>query len=123
MRPCRLKCVRHELQPKIVLFALRLTLLGRGPLHHAIVSNRESFRGQLSASIGEASSDMAWLEKVRIKVTAPLDLARLAERDDPIGLLIRTLESLEADQATLKELAKSVLTELEPKASCGIARG
>jgi hypothetical protein len=58
---------------------------------------------------------MAWLEKVRIKVTAPLDLARLAERDDPIGLLIRTLESLEADQATLKNLAKSVLTELEPK--------
>ena len=97
------------------ILALRLTLLGRGPLHHAIVSNRESIRAQLSASIGEASSDMAWLEKVRIKVTAPLDLARLAQRDDPIGLLIRTLESLEADQATLRELAKSVLTELEPK--------
>lgn len=97
------------------ILALRLTLTGRGPLHNAIVSNRESIRAQLSASIGEASSDMAWLEKVRIKVTAPLDLPRLAERDDPIGLLIRTLESLEADPVALEELAKFVLTDLGQK--------
>lgn len=95
--------------------ALRLTLAGRGPLHNAIVSNRESIRAQLSASIGEASSGMAWLEKVRIQVTAPLDLPRLAERDDPIGLLIRTLESLEADPLALKELAQTVLTDLGQK--------
>lgn len=95
--------------------ALRLTLTGRGPLHNAIVSNRESIRPQLSATIGEASSGMAWLEKVRVKVTAPLDLPRLAERDDPIGLLIRTLDSLEADPIALKELAESVLTDLGHK--------
>lgn len=99
------------------ILALRLTLTGRGPLHNIIVSNRESVRPQLSASIGEASAGMAWLEKVRIKVTAPLDLPRLAERDDPIGLLIRTLESLEADPVTLKELAESVLAELGQKLS------
>jgi exonuclease SbcD len=79
------------------MLALRLTLAGRGPLHHAIVSNREAIRAQLAASIGEASAGMAWLEKVRIKVTAPLDLPRLAERDDPIGLLIRSIDSLAAD--------------------------
>lgn len=95
--------------------ALRLTLTGRGPLHNAIVSNRESIRPQLSATIGDASSGMAWLEKVRVKVTAPLDLPRLAERNDPIGLLIRTLDSLEADPIALKELAESVLTDLGHK--------
>lgn len=97
------------------LLALRLTLSGRGPLHHALVANREALRAQLAASIGEASAGMAWLEKVRIKVTAPLDLARLAERDDPIGLLIRSLESLAADPATLKALAESVLADLGQK--------
>ncbi len=97
------------------ILALRLTLAGRGTLHNIIVSNRESIRAQLSASIAEASSDMAWLEKVRVKVTAPLDLARLAKRDDPIGLLIRTIESLESDPASLKELAESVLSELVQK--------
>lgn len=97
------------------ILALRLTLAGRGALHHTIVSNRESIRAQLSAAIGEASSGMAWLEKVRIKVTAPLDLPRLAERDDPFGLLIRSLKSLEADPAALKALAESVLAELGQK--------
>jgi exonuclease SbcD len=97
------------------LLALRLTLAGRGPLHHAIVSNREAIRAQLAASIGEASAGRAWLEKVRIKVTAPLDLPRLAERDDPIGLLIRSIESLEADPVMLQSLAESVLSDLGQK--------
>ncbi|MBN8449390.1 MAG: DNA repair exonuclease [Candidatus Accumulibacter sp.] len=97
------------------ILALRLTLAGRGPLHHAIVSNREAVRAQLAASIGEASAGRAWLEKVRIKVTAPLDLPRLAERDDPIGLLIRSIESLEADPVMLQSLAESVLSDLGQK--------
>lgn len=97
------------------ILALRLTLAGRGPLHHAIVSNREAIRAQLAASIGEASAGRAWLEKVRIKVTAPLDLPRLAERDDPIGLLIRSIESLEADPVMLQSLAESVLSDLGQK--------
>ncbi|MBU4500350.1 MAG: hypothetical protein KKG40_09095, partial [Gammaproteobacteria bacterium] len=95
--------------------ALRLTLTGRGPLHHAIVSNRASIRPQLAASIGEASAGMAWLEKVRIKVTAPLDLVRLAERDDPIGLLIRSLESLDTHPAARKALADAALADLGQK--------
>lgn len=97
------------------ILALRLNLVGRGPLHDVIVSNRESIRAQLFASIGEASAGMAWLEKVRIKVTAPLDLPRLAERDDPIGLLIRAIGTLEANPVALKELAESVLAELGQK--------
>ncbi|OYW36922.1 MAG: hypothetical protein B7Z35_11240 [Hydrogenophilales bacterium 12-61-10] len=95
--------------------ALRLTLTGRGPLHHAIVSNRASLRPQLAALIGDASAGMAWLEKVRIKVTAPLDLARLAERDDPIGLLIRSLDTLAADPAEMRALADSALADFWKK--------
>jgi len=97
------------------ILALRLTLEGRGPLHQAIVSNREAIRAQLSAYIGEASAGNAWLEKVRIKVTAPLDLPKLAERDDPIGLLIRSIAVLEADPEALNALAASVLGDLGQK--------
>ncbi len=105
------------------ILALRLTLMGSGPLHGAIVSNRESLRAQLSASVGEASFDMAWLEKVRIDVRAPLDLLLLAERDDPIGLLIRSLESLEMDPAALKELADPILNELAQKLPPELRKG
>lgn len=89
------------------ILALRLTLAGRGSLHHAIVSNREAIRAQLAASISEASSGNAWLEKIRIQVTAPLDLPRLKERDDPIGLLIRSISALEEDPKALNALAAS----------------
>ena len=95
--------------------ALRLSISGRGPLHKTIVANREALRAQVSASIGEASAGNAWLEKIRIKVTAPLDLARLAERDDPIGLLIRSLDTLEKEPADLKALAAVALSELRQK--------
>ncbi len=95
--------------------ALRLTISGRGSLHKTIVTNREALRAQVSASISEASAGNAWLEKVRIKVTAPLDLARLAERDDPIGLLIRSLEALEKEPADLNALAAAVLGDLRQK--------
>jgi DNA repair exonuclease SbcCD nuclease subunit len=97
------------------ILALRLTITGRGLLHNAIVSNREAIRAQISALIGEASSGRAWLEKVRVKVNAPLDLPRLAERDDPIGLLIRSIDVLEREPDTLKALAAKILADLGQK--------
>lgn len=92
--------------------ALRMTISGRGPLHKTIVTNREALRPHVSALVSEASAGNAWLEKIRLKVTAPLDLARLAERDDPIGLLIRSLEELEQDQDKLNALATVALCDL-----------
>ncbi len=97
------------------LLALRLTLTGRGPLHKSLVANREALRAQLAALVGDASGGSAWLEKVRVKVTAPLDLDRLAQRDDPIGLLIRSVNALEADPAALTALATEVLADLRQK--------
>lgn len=94
------------------ILALRLTLTGRGALHKTIVSDREAIRAHLAATIGDVSAGNAWLEKVRIKVTAPLDLIRLAERDDPIGLLIRSIDALEQDPVALNALAASVLGDL-----------
>ncbi len=95
--------------------ALRLDLQGSGPLHQTLVSDREALRAQLAAVVGEASAGCAWLEKVSIRVTAPLDLARLAERQDPIGLLIQTLDGLRADPAALQALAGPVLADLWQK--------
>ncbi len=97
------------------LLALRLTLCGRGPLHGRLVASREALRAQLAASINDASAGRGWLEKVCVEVSAPLDLARLATRDDPIGLLLRSLDALAADPGELKELAQSVLADLGQK--------
>lgn len=97
------------------LLALRLSIKGRTPLHGQLVDNPDSFRAQACAWLNEAAGGMAWLERIKLNLSAPLDLAALAERDDPFGLLVRMLDELAADPESLARLAEPALTELEQK--------
>lgn len=97
------------------LLALRLHVVGRTPLHGRLLGNPEGFRAEACAWINEASSGMAWLERTRCTVTAPLDLAALAGRDDPVGWLVRKLDELAANPAELDRLARAGLADLEAK--------
>ena len=97
------------------VLALRLVVTGRTLLHGRLVSSPEGFRAEVCAWLNEASGGMAWLEKLKLSVAAPLNLAALAERDDPIGLLIRKLDELAADPAVFAALANPILSELSLK--------
>ena len=97
------------------LLALRLSLHGRTPLHGRLADNPDSLRAEIRACLNEASGGMAWLEKIHLDLAPPLDLAALAGRDDPFGLLLRTLDELAADPAGLARLAAPALGELEQK--------
>lgn len=97
------------------VLALRLSIGGRTHLHGAIVDNAERFRAGACAWLNEASGGTAWLEKIKLSVTAPLDLAVLAERDDPFGQLVRMLDELAADPEALARLAEPALADLEQK--------
>jgi hypothetical protein len=65
--------------------------------------------------LNEASGGTAWLEKIKLSVSAPLDLAALAKRDDPFGMLLKKLDELAASPEALAILAESALSELEQK--------
>ena len=97
------------------LLALRLSIGGRTPLHGRLASGQESFRAEVCAWLNEASGGAAWLEKIKLSIAPPLDLAALAARDDPFGLLLRRLNELAADPAALARTAESALSELEQK--------
>jgi len=97
------------------LLALRFSIGGRTSLHGKLVGNPESFRADVCAWLNEASGGTAWLEKIKLSVSAPLDLAALAKRDDPFGMLLKRLDELAADPEALAKLAESVLSELEQK--------
>lgn len=97
------------------LLAVRLSIGGRSPLHGALVGSPERFRAEVCAWLNEASGGTAWLEKLRLAVTAPLDMAALAARDDPFGILLRRLDALAADPAALAGLAEIALADLEQK--------
>ncbi len=97
------------------LLALRLSISGRTALHGQLVGSSESFRADVCAWMNEASGGAAWLEKIKLSVSAPLDLAALAKRDDPFGMLLKKLDELAADPEALAKLSESVLSELEQK--------
>jgi hypothetical protein len=105
------------------LLALRLSIGGRTPLHGKLAGAPESFRAEVCAWLNEASGGIAWLEKVRLSVTAPLNLVALAERDDPFGILLRRLDELAADPEALARLAESALSELEQKIPAELREG
>ena len=97
------------------VLAVRLSITGRTPLHGHIVASPESFRAEVCAWLNEASGGRAWIEKLILSVSAPLDLAALAERDDPFGLLVRKFDELGADSVMLAALADPMLAELHLK--------
>lgn len=108
--------VQHALaQAGDRVLALRFTITGQTPLHGQLVKSPDSLRADVCAWINEASGGMAWLEKLHVAVTAPLDLAALAARDDPFGLLIRRLDELAADPAALSTLVEAQLKDLHLK--------
>jgi len=97
------------------LLALRLSVGGRTPLHGKLAGSPECFRAEACAWLNEASGGTAWLEKIKLSVSAPMDLAALAARDDPFGILLRRLDELAADPEGLARLAEATLSELEQK--------
>ena len=94
--------------------AVRLVVSGQAPLHRTLIAERERMRNEFRVAVSDAALGQAWLEQVKFKTSAPVDVARLITRDDAVGGLLRTLRALPGDQAALTELS-SELGDLKRK--------
>ncbi len=95
--------------------AVRVQVRGSGPLHRQLASQPETVEQQLRAIAIEATNARAWIEKIEFRTRPLLDLDRIAERDDPIGLLVRELHRLATDEEALRAVADEALGELRQK--------
>ncbi|MEO8754998.1 MAG: DNA repair exonuclease [Casimicrobiaceae bacterium] len=95
--------------------ALRLRIDGRTPLHARLTAHHDAMRAEVCALVNEASRGVAWLEKIELSVAAPLDLAALARRDDPVGALVRFLDAIGEDAQGQQALARVVLAEMSQR--------
>ena len=95
--------------------ATRVQVRGNGSLHQRLAADREKWEQELRAVAIEVSNGRAWIEKVEFRTRPLLDLDRIAERDDPIGLLVRELRWLATDEAALRAAADDALGELRRK--------
>lgn len=94
------------------LAAIRVRVSGASPAHELLLTHREHFTEEVRALSVDLSGE-AWLEKVELGTTS-LNRLDLRERDDAISELLRGLQGMSEDEATLRELAEE-LAELKRK--------
>ena len=61
--------------------------------------------------------------KIEFRTRPLLDLDRIAERDDPISLLVRELRRLATDEAALRAVADEALKRAAAEVAGGTPRG
>lgn len=102
--------------------AIRLRISGRGPLHKLLNDGRDDVQAELRSCAVELSGGRIWLEKILAETRPDIDMARLAQGDDPVALLLREFERLRNNPADLSTLSKEVLGELWSKLPSDLAR-
>jgi exonuclease SbcD len=103
------------------LSAIRLRVEGASAAHESLALNRESFTEEVRALTSDLSGE-AWLEKVELATLPLAQRARLREREDAMGELLRGLLGLSTDEFALAELAAE-LVELKRKLPSELREG
>jgi DNA repair exonuclease SbcCD nuclease subunit len=94
--------------------AARVSVLGATRAHAALSLNSERIEQEIRVCALDVAREAAWIEKVVLRTRALGDPLLLRERNDPMGALLRALDSLRNDQAELATLAEE-LGELRRK--------
>jgi DNA repair exonuclease SbcCD nuclease subunit len=103
--------------------AIRIRIAGSGPLHRVLAIQPETVEQQLRSAAIEASNAQVWIEKVELTTRPQLDLDRIAERDDPLGLLVRELRGLVSDDAAQGVVAEAAIRDLQQKLPVELREG
>lgn len=103
--------------------ALRVRIAGSGPLHRILAAQPETVEQQLRSAAIEASNAQVWIEKVELTTRPQLDLDRIAERDDPLGLLVRELRGLADDDVARSAVAEEAFRDLLQKLPVELREG
>lgn len=103
--------------------ALRVRIAGSGPLHRMLAAQPETIEQQLRSAAIEASNAQVWIEKVELVTRPQLDLDRIAERDDPLGLLVRELRGLATDDVARSVVAEEAFRDLLQKLPVELREG
>lgn len=91
------------------IIATRLSLVGTGKLHSALVSAPDAAVAQIRNMAIESSDGSAWVEKIKRDTRPSYDRSSLEARDDPIGELTRITKHLATTPGELQALASDEL--------------
>lgn len=90
--------------------AVRVAITGRSEAHAALTRDPEALRADLRARALALSAGRAWVEKVIVHTSLPVDEDALRESDTPQGDLLRYLDVLAYDADAFDEIRPDFAT-------------
>ncbi len=98
--------LRHEVFSfdALTLIAVRVILSGACFAHAAMVSDEDRLLAELRSALSEEFGGRVWLERLKIRTRPNIDIDAVADRDDPIGRLVRSVRDAASDSLLLEEL-------------------
>jgi DNA repair exonuclease SbcCD nuclease subunit len=106
----QLELAVERAEPRLV--AARVTIVGQSEAHESLVSESERWEQEIRGIAFEVGE--SWIEKVRFKTSARIDLEELIAKDDAIGSLFKRLTELAKDPEALAAHAR-MFDELKAK--------
>jgi DNA repair exonuclease SbcCD nuclease subunit len=108
-----------------LLHAVRVNLIGQTLLYELEAKQP----GTLAAAVQAAAQDIGdcevWIEQMRLAISSPIDRSQAMEGQDAIAELIRLVDELAADDATLADWSRQalgdVLAKLPPEVQADVA--
>ncbi|MBI4756159.1 MAG: DNA repair exonuclease [Betaproteobacteria bacterium] len=112
--------VRQQVQPMLIgaadrLHAMRFTLTGSTPLLRLEAGQPGTLAAEVQAAVQDVAGAEIWVEQVRLELSAPLDRAQTAQRQDAVGELVRLVESMAGDEVALRRWMDSEIGDLLAK--------
>jgi DNA repair exonuclease SbcCD nuclease subunit len=104
------------------LLAARVVIRGATDAHRVLRDDAEQTTQQIRVIANDLGGDDVWIEKVQVMTHAPIDLVSLAQRDDAIGQLVRSLQAEKEDPDALRVLA-SELSDLAARLPAAMREG
>ncbi len=102
---------------------VRVLLTGATPAHVDLVREPERTLNEIRGLAIDLAGDQLWIESVHCRTRSPLAIANLAARDDAIGGLLRSLDTLKAAPEAAFAAIRAALGPLDAKLPPDLHRG
>lgn len=95
------------------LHAIRVRIAGESALHALEAASPGCLEAAIQAACQDVGSADLWVEQVRCALRSPFDRQRAAARDDALGEVVRLIDALTADDATLTAWVASKIADMK----------
>jgi len=117
----RLEVLLPEAEDRALV--VRVVLTGATNAHAELVRDPERTLNEFRSLAIDLAGDQLWIESVHCRTRSPVAIADLAERDDAIGGLLRSMETLKATPDAALAAVRAALGPLDAKLPPDLRRG